>query len=74
MNSFNMFEICKSLMKQIPHEQLNALFIDELKKRKTNTDIIKTFPNELRQLCFAMNINSKSYHDLNYKLSEKINL
>lgn len=74
MNSFNMFEICKSLMKQIPHEQLNDLFIDELKKRKTNTDIIKTFPNELRQLCFAMNINYKSYHELNYKLSEKINL
>ena len=47
---------------------------DELKKRKTNTDIIKTFPNELRQLCFAMNINAKSYHDLNYKLSENINL
>lgn len=74
MNSFNMFEICKGLMKQIPHEQLNVLFINELKKRKSNTDIVKTFPGELRQLCFAMNINSKSYHELNYKLSEKINL
>lgn len=74
MNSFNMFEICKCLMKQIPHEQLNVLFIDELKKRKSNTEIIKTFPGELRQLCFAMNINSKSYHELNSKLSEKINL
>lgn len=74
MNSFNMFEICKGLMKQIPHEQLNDLFIDELKKRKSNTDIIKTFPGELRQLYFAMNINSKSYYELNYKLSEKINL
>lgn len=74
MNSFNMFKICKGLMKQIPHEQLNDLFIDELKKRKSNTDIINTFPGELRQLCFAMNINSKSYHELDYKLSEKINL
>ena len=74
MNSFNMFEICKGLMKQIPYEQLNVLFINELKKRKSNTDIIKTFPGELRQLCFAMNINPKSYYELNYKLSEKINL
>ncbi len=32
-----MFEICKGLMKQIPHEQLNDLFIDELKKRKTKS-------------------------------------
>ena len=74
MNSFNMFEICKSMMKQIPQDKLNDLFVKELRKRKSNTDIINTFPDELRQLCFAMNINSKSYHELNYKLSEKINL
>lgn len=74
MNSFNMFEICKGLMKHIPHERLNDLFIEELKKRKSNMDIINTFSHELRQLCFAMNINSKSFYELDYKLSEKINL
>lgn len=74
MNSFNMFETCKGLMKQIPKEQLNYLFIEELKKRKSNTDIINTFKSELRQLCLAMNIDTSSYQELDFKLSKQINL
>jgi len=74
MNSFNMFDTCRDLMKQIPNEQLNHLFIEELKKRKSNTDIIRTFHNELRHLCLAMNINAELYQELNSKLSKPINL
>lgn len=74
MNSFNMFETCRKLMKQIPNEQLNYLFIEELKLRKSNTDIISTFYNELRQLCLAMNIDAELYRKLDYKLMKKINL
>jgi hypothetical protein len=72
MNSFNMFETCKGLMKYIPDEQLHNLFIEELKKRKSNTDIINSFHSELRQLCFAMNIDTKSYQVLDSKLSKPI--
>lgn len=74
MNSFNMFDTCRDLMKQIPNEQLNHLFIEELKKRKSNTEIICTFHNELRQLCLAMNINADLYQVLYSKLSKPINL
>ncbi|MCX6309871.1 MAG: sce7726 family protein [Bacteroidia bacterium] len=74
MTSFNMFDICRDLIKQIPNEQLNHLFIEELKKRKSNTEIISTFHNELRQLCLAMNINSNLYQELYFKLSKPINL
>ena len=74
MNSFNMFETCKGLMKNIPHENLQQLFIDELKMRKSNTNIINTFCNELRQLCLAMNIDADLYQELNSKLRKKINL
>lgn len=74
MNSFNMFDTCRDLMKQIPNEQLNHLFIEELKKRKSNTEIIHTFHNELRHLCLAMNINAELYQGLNSKLSKPINL
>lgn len=74
MNSFNMYETCKGLMKCIPSDQLHLLFIDELKKRKSNTDIINTFCVELRQLCFAMNIDLNLYQELDCKLRKTINL
>ena len=74
MNSFNMFDTCRDLMKQIPNEQLNHLFIEELKKRKSNTEIIRTFHNELRHLCLAMNMNAALYQELNSKLNKPINL
>lgn len=74
MNSFNMFETCRSLMKSIPHEQLHQLFIEELKKRKSNTRILNTFGKELRQLCLAMNIDSRLYQKLNFKLSKQITI
>ena len=74
MNSFNMFETCKGLMKHIPGDKLHYLFIEELKKRKSNTNIINSFCIELRQMCFAMNIDLNLYRELDCKLSKKINL
>ena len=47
MNSFNMFDICFDLIKEIPNENLNTLFIEELKKRKSNTVNITSFFKEL---------------------------
>lgn len=73
MNSFTMFKTCKELISKIPSDQLHQLFINELKKRKSNTQIVKTFHNELRQLCFSMNIDAIQYQQLDYKLQEKIN-
>ena len=74
MNSFNMFEICKGMMKYIPQETLNQLFIDELKNRKSNTLIINIFREELRHLFFAMNLNEKTFNELDFKLNKQINL
>ncbi|MGE0076269.1 MAG: sce7726 family protein [Bacteroidales bacterium] len=74
MNSFNMFEICSEMIKQIPTDNLNQLFINELKKRKSNTQILRTFHQELRQLLLAMNLNQKSYVILDEKLNKPINI
>lgn len=73
MNSFTMFDSCRELLKQIPNEQLNHLFIEELKKRKTNIGFIQTYHKELRHLCLAMHIDPKLYQSLNAKLSKPIN-
>jgi hypothetical protein len=72
MDSFNMFEICKEKMKQIPNKQLHKLFIEEIKKRKSNTEILKSFDYILRQLFLAMNIDDKVYNEFDNKLNINI--
>lgn len=72
MNSFNMFELCRGLISDIPSENLHNLFIEQLKKRKSNTINLATFQKELRQLGLAMNINDKTHQNLLDKLSKPI--
>ncbi len=74
MNSFNMFNICRELMKKIPVEQLNTLFIEQLKKRKSNTTIMNSFYKEIRQIGLAMNIDYKTYQQLLGKLNKPIRI
>jgi hypothetical protein len=73
MNSFNMFSICEDLISEIPPDVLNALFITELKKRKTNTSKIKLYQKELKQLGLAMNLSSTKYSELITVLNQPIN-
>lgn len=74
MNSFNMFDICSDLLEQIPKEDLNKLFIEQLKKRKSNTIKIDSFFKELRQIGLAMNINDKMHQNLLVKLNKPIEI
>lgn len=74
MNSFNMFDICMDLIREIPNETLNTLFIQQLKKRKSNTLNIPSFFKELRQLGLAMNIDDKTHQTLLVKLNKPITI
>lgn len=74
VSNFKMFDACFSLMKQIPDNELNNLFINELKKRTSNTQLLHSFNYELRQLCLSLKINLKDYNELNLKLSQPIKL
>ena len=74
MNSFNMYNICNELMAQIPDLELNDLFIEQLKKRKSNTTQLKSFYKELRQIALSMNLTEKLYNDLYYKLNKPITI
>jgi len=74
MNSFNMYDLCLEIMKDIPNNELNGLFLTEIKKRKSSTSIINKFQMELRHLCLAMNIDEERYEILKHKLRKPINL
>ena len=73
MNSFNMYNLCLDIIKDIPSKELNKLFLIEIKRRKSNTSIINKFQMELRHLCLSMNIDEKKYEILKEKLSKPIN-
>ena len=67
-----MFEICLNLIKEIPNNDLNQLFINTLKKRQNNTNKLKYYKKELRQLALSMNLNSAKYNQLFEKLNQPI--
>lgn len=72
MNSFNMFDICREMLEHISYDELNVLFVEEIKKRKSNIKNIKGFQTELRQLCLGMNISDKDYEVLTGMLNKEI--
>lgn len=74
MNSFNMFNICRESLKEIPSEQLSDLFIEQLKTRKSNTSFIKMFYKEIRQIGLALNMEDKKCHQLTVKLNQPIRI
>lgn len=57
MNSFNQFQICKDLIKRIPNEDLNKLFLKTMKKRKINNLFFNKFNSEFNQICLSLNLN-----------------
>lgn len=74
VSNFKMFDECAFLMRKIPNMELNSLFITELKKRASNTQLLQSFYKELRQLCLSLKINQKDYQELSLKLSQPIKL
>ena len=72
VNSFKMFDECKLLMREIPSSVLHNLYLDELKKRKSNTSKLKSYYKELRQITLSLNLDDKSYNQLYEKLNKPI--
>lgn len=72
MTSFNMFDICSELIKKIPQDQLNQLFIEQIKSRKSNTQILNKFNKELRQIGLALKLNQGESIKLHDKLNKLI--
>lgn len=74
MTSFNMYEICLRMIHEIPVSRLKELFIEAIKGRKNNTEILTKFELELRQLALAMNLNDKKYQIIIDQLKNPIKL
>lgn len=68
MNSFNQFNICKKLIARIPDEDLNALFISEMQKRKINNLFFNKINSEFNQICLSLNLEKSERDNLIMKL------
>ena len=72
VSCFDMFDKCQELIAQIPQPQLHILFLNEIKKRINNTQLLKSFPAEIRQICLSMNLNQRQSESLLKKLNNNI--
>lgn len=57
MTSFSQFEICKALIREIPNDELNKLFISQIKKRGDNEALSSRYYKEFNQLFLALKMN-----------------
>ena len=72
MTSFNQFETCKVLLRKIPVETLNFLFITFMKKRKTHLGLSKKSNKEFNQLSLALKLDNQQRSDLMESLNTLI--
>lgn len=64
MTSFSQYNICRELIFKIPKEDLNSLFIAEIKKRGINNTLSPRYYKEFNQLFLALKMN----RDTKYKM------
>lgn len=74
MDAFSAFSICEKMMAAIPSSELNTLFIQMMKKRKTNINHLKEYNTYLRQICLSMHLTTKEYEIIKQKLNNPISL
>lgn len=72
VSCFDMFNKCKEIIAKIPQKDLHRLFLEEIKKRASNTHLLASFPAEIRQMCLSLQINKKQSALLLQKLNTLI--
>jgi len=72
VSSFEMFNACKAMIKMINSEELHNLFLAEMKKRESNTGILKSYAKELRQFCLCTHLEQDRYNLLYDQLNNQI--
>lgn len=64
VSCFEMYDSCLSLMNEIPKTSLRTLILNEIKKRKNNTSVLKNYPSELRQIALSLNLRDMELSSL----------
>jgi hypothetical protein len=70
---YEMFDECLNLIKDIPHEQLNISFLQEIKKRKNATCSLIKVPKIIRQIYLSMNLSETKMNNIISSLNKPLN-
>lgn len=73
MTSFNQFNMCQDLIKKIPNQELNALFIKQMKSRDLENVLSARYYRELNQLSLALKLNKTERKNMIQKLRSPLN-
>lgn len=59
MTSFNQYNICRELIKEIPNNELNKKFIEKMKNRNLENALSNRYYKEFNQISLALKLNKK---------------
>lgn len=59
MTSFNQYNICNELIKEIPNIELNKKFIEKMKNRNLENTLSNRYYKEFNQISLALKLNKK---------------
>jgi hypothetical protein len=68
MTSFSQFKTCSELIFEIPKNELNKLFIAEIKNRGDNKALSSRYYKEFNQLFLALKMNRNKKNKMIYLL------
>lgn len=74
LTSFNQFEVCSELIGNIPQDELNQLFINQMKKRAGNYKLSSRYFVEFNQISLALRMNDKNRKQLFSVLKAPLNV
>jgi hypothetical protein len=74
MTSFNQYDLCKRLIKEIPVDKLNNLFIQLMKRRSFTPQISNRNYTELNQINLSLKLNKKQKEKMILNLKSPLNM
>lgn len=74
MTSFNQYDLCKKLIKEIPLDELNHLFIQLMKRRAFKPQISNRNYTELNQINLSLKLNKKQKEKMILNLKSPLNM
>lgn len=72
VSCFKMYDECERLLSLLPASELHKYFLDTIKSRKNNTQILKKVPFEIRQICLQLGLNADLMSSLLTKLKQPL--
>lgn len=73
VSGYDMFTHCSNIISASNPNEVKPLFLQEVKKRKNTTSLLKNYPAHLRQMLLSLNLSKNKAENLLTKLNVSIN-